>query len=50
MNVVWWGLRWPWRWRFYYVRRPEFGWAELMLGFVGFVWPIDSNQDKGESA
>jgi hypothetical protein len=41
MNIIWWGGL-PWRWRFYYVRRSEWGpFAELMLGPVGFTWPVD---------
>lgn len=42
MNVIWWG-GWPWKWRFYFVRRSvhlfrgePFG--ELLLGPVSFAW------------
>ena len=44
-HVIWWG-GWPWTWRFRYVKRSQWGpFGELVLGFVGFTWPTDSNQD-----
>jgi hypothetical protein len=38
-RIIYWTWK-PWRWRFYYVRHPEWGWAELLLGGVSFVWSI----------
>jgi len=40
-TIVWWG-GWPWQWRFRYVRRSHWGpFGELVLGPIGFVWPVD---------
>lgn len=41
MNVIWWG-GWPWKWRFYLVRKSKWGpFGELLLGPVGFTWPTE---------
>lgn len=38
--IVWGG--WPWQWRFYYVSRSRWGnFGELMLGPIGFTWPVE---------
>jgi hypothetical protein len=41
MNIIWWG-GWPWRWRFCYVKRSQWGpFGELMFGPIGFTWSVD---------
>jgi hypothetical protein len=41
MRMIWWG-GWPWQRRFYYVRRSHWGpFAELLLGPIALVWPVD---------
>lgn len=38
MKVVWWGGP-PWRWRFYLVRRSQWGpFGELMMGPLSVTW------------
>lgn len=37
-HFAWWG-GWPWKWRFYLVRRSKWGpFGELMLGPLGITW------------
>lgn len=41
MRIIWWGGR-PWTWRFYLIRRSDWGaFGELLLGPIGFTWPVD---------